>query len=65
VFSQQIEKFKIVPRAGPASGKEESKGEDSKKVSMGRGYLSLESADVNNAKVYLVVFRSLIGKTLF
>ncbi|TNV78262.1 hypothetical protein FGO68_gene12345 [Halteria grandinella] len=64
VFSQQVEKFKIVPRAVPA-GKEESKGEDSKKVSMGRGYLSLESAEVNNGKVYIVVFRSLIGKTLF
>lgn len=32
---------------------------------MGRGYLSLESAEVNNGKVYIVVFRSLIGKTLF
>ena len=57
-----MEKFKILPKA--TSGKEESKGED-KKVSMGRGYLSLESADLANSKVYLVVFRSLIGKTLF
>jgi hypothetical protein len=33
---------------------------------MGRGYLSIESAEVKQGqKVYVVVFRSLIGKTLF
>lgn len=62
VFHAMVEKFKIVPKT--AAGKEETKGE-SKKVSMGKGYLSLESADINDSKVYLVVFRNLIGKTLF
>ena len=32
---------------------------------MGKGYFSLEQAEVNNQLVYIVVFRSLIGKTLY
>lgn len=32
---------------------------------MGKGYLSLETAETEKSKVYIVVFRSLIGKTLF
>jgi hypothetical protein len=35
-----VEKFKLLPKTSP-KGDEESK-EDSKKVSMGKGYLSLE-----------------------
>jgi len=32
---------------------------------MGKGYFSLEEATINNSKVYIVVFRNLIGKTLY
>jgi hypothetical protein len=32
---------------------------------MGKGYFSLEEAIINDAKVYIVVFRNLIGKTLY
>jgi hypothetical protein len=32
---------------------------------MGKGYFSLEKATINDANVYIVVFRSLIGKTLY
>ncbi len=32
---------------------------------MGKGFLSIESAVVKEKPVYLVVFRNLIGKTLF
>jgi len=32
---------------------------------MGKGYFSLEEATVNDSKVYIVVFRNLIGKTLY
>ena len=32
---------------------------------MGKGYFSLEEATVNDLKVYIVVFRNLIGKTLY
>lgn len=32
---------------------------------MGNGNLSIEVADVNGAKVYIVVFRNQIGKTLY
>jgi hypothetical protein len=64
-----VEKFKILPRV-PAgkNDKEESKKDDSassKKVTMGRGYFSLEKATVDDKPVYLVVFRNLIGKTLY
>ncbi len=61
-FNQIIEKFKVLPRAAP---KGEEKKEESKKITMGKGHLSIESAVVNENKVYLVVFRNLIGKTLF
>ncbi len=56
-----------MPRStAPAKGKEETKGEDTaKKVSMGKGYFSLEEASINNNKVFTVVFRNLIGKTLY
>lgn len=67
-FSKSIEKFKILPRAAPAKkdGEEEKKGgEVSQKVTMGKGFLSIESAMVNEKPVYLVVFRNMIGKTLF
>jgi hypothetical protein len=66
VFHHMVEKFKIVPKSVATKGKEESKGDQSsEKKSLGKGYLALESAEVNGAKVYLIVFRSLIGKTLF
>ena len=60
-----VEKFKVLPRIH--KGDEERKGEDQvKKVTMGKGYFSLESADVaGDQKVYVIVFRSLIGKTLY
>ena len=32
---------------------------------MGKGYFSLEEAIIKDAKVYIVVFRNLIGKTLY
>jgi hypothetical protein len=42
---------------------------DGKKVeskrSMGKGHLSIEVAEINNKKVYISVFRNLIGKTLY
>lgn len=68
-----VDKLKIVPRAvAPAktngSKEEEKKGDESetKKVTLGRGHFSLESANVDDkTKVFLVVFRNLIGKTLF
>jgi hypothetical protein len=63
-FNMMVEKFKIVPRAAPAAKGEEQK-EETKKISMGKGHLSIESAVVNELKVFLVVFRNLIGKTLF
>ena len=33
--------------------------------SMGRGTLTIEAAEINGNKVYLTVFRNLIGKTLY
>ena len=60
-----VEKFKILPKSTPAKkGDEETKGED-KKISMGKGYFSLEEASVNDSSVFIVVFRNLIGKTLY
>jgi hypothetical protein len=42
---------------------------DGKKVeskkSMGRGHVSIEVADINEKKIYICVFRNLIGKTLY
>lgn len=35
------------------------------KKSMGMGYISIEMAEINNKKVYICVFRNLVGKTLF
>lgn len=32
---------------------------------MGRGYLSIESAEINDKKIFILVFRNLIGKTLY
>jgi hypothetical protein len=32
---------------------------------MGKGYFSLETAQVNNKNIYICVFRNLIGKTLY
>lgn len=32
---------------------------------MGKGYFSLEEAIVNDQKIYTIVFRNLIGKTLY
>ena len=68
-----VDKLKIVPRVAATakangSKEEEKKGDESetKKVSLGKGHLSLESANVDDkTKVFLVVFRNLIGKTLF
>ena len=61
-FNSMIEKFKILPRPAP---KGEEKKDESKKVTMGKGHLSIESALANETRVYLVVFRNLIGKTLY
>lgn len=36
-----------------------------KKKSMGKGHVSIEVADVNDKKVYICVFRNLIGKNLY
>ena len=52
-----MEKFKLVV---PAKDKEAAS-----KKSMGRGHFSLEYAEVNGKKVYICVFRNLIGKTLY
>ena len=35
------------------------------KKSMGRGHVSIETAEIQGRKVYLCVFRNLIGKTLY
>jgi hypothetical protein len=32
---------------------------------MGKGYFSLEEATITGSKVYIIVFRNLIGKTLY
>lgn len=66
-MQSQVEKFKILPRAKTASkGDEETKGEEPKKVTMGRGLFSLETAEVKEGQpVFVVVFRNLIGKTLY
>ena len=32
---------------------------------MGKGYFSIEFAEINGKKVYLCVFRNLIGKPLY
>lgn len=32
---------------------------------MGKGHISIEVADINNSKVYICVFRNLIGKNLY
>lgn len=32
---------------------------------MGKGHISIEVADINDKKVYIVVFRNLIGKNLY
>lgn len=55
-----VEKFKLVP---VGTKKEEAKKNEKK--SMGKGYFSMESAEVNGKKVYICVFRNLIGKTLY
>jgi hypothetical protein len=64
-----VDKFKIVPKTAPtgaSKGKEEEKkGDDEKKISMGKGYFSLEVAELNGKKVYTAIFRNLIGKTLY
>lgn len=70
VYASMVEKFKIIPRAvvAPKKGEEEQKGETAhagKKVSMGKGYFSIEQARIGQSQVFLVVFRNLIGKTLF
>lgn len=42
---------------------------DGKKVetkrSMGKGHISIEVANINDKKVYICVFRNLIGKNLY
>ena len=55
-----VEKFKLVPTGGK---KEESKKDEKK--SMGKGYFSIETLEVNGKKVYICVFRNLIGKSLY
>lgn len=32
---------------------------------MGKGHISIEVADINDKKVYICVFRNLIGKSLY
>ena len=58
-----VEKLKLLPKA---TGKEEEKKDDSqsKKVTMGKGYLSIESL-APEKKTVVLVFRNLIGKTLY
>jgi hypothetical protein len=64
-----VDKFKIVPKTSPAgatkSKEEEKEGDEEKKISMGKGYFSLEVADLSGKKVYTAIFRNLIGKTLY
>jgi len=49
-----VEKFNIVERAAaPAKGKEANKGpDDQEKISMGKGYFSLEEATITGSKVF-------------
>lgn len=58
-----IEKFKII-HVSLKKDEEEKKGE-SKKKSLGKGYLSFEQAKVDTNSVYIVVFRNMIGNTLY
>lgn len=60
VFNNQVEKFKLVT---PSVDKDGKKVEQKK--SMGRGHFSLEIAETNGKKVYICVFRNLIGKNLY
>ena len=56
---QTVEKFKqVIPETI------DGKKVETKKA-MGKGHLSIESAEFSGKKVYLVVFRNMIGKTLF
>lgn len=58
-----VEKFKILPAVVGKKNEEEKEKQSSK--SMGKGYFSLESAEFNGKKVYICVFRNLIGKALY
>jgi hypothetical protein len=52
VFNKFVDKFKI-------------KAPESDKKAFGNGHLSIEYAEVNGKKVYILVFRNSIGKTLY
>lgn len=54
-----MEKFKLVVPETVDGQKVE------KKKSMGKGHLSIETAEISGVKVYIVVFRNLIGKALY
>ena len=55
LLKRTVEKFKIVPKTAPAKKDEEEKKTDDKKISMGKGYFSLEEAPVNGSSVYTIV----------
>ena len=44
-----------MPKAATAKKGDEEKKEDEKKISMGKGYFSLEEAPVNGSSVYTIV----------
>lgn len=54
------EKFKLVTPFVDKNGKKSEQ-----KKSMGRGHISIEFAETNGKKVYICVFRNLIGKNLY
>ena len=47
----------------PVVGEDGKKSEQKK--AMGRGHVSIEVAEVGGKKVYICVFRNLIGKNLY
>jgi len=58
-FNNLVEKFKLVTPEVVDGKKVENK------KAMGKGNISIEVADINDKKVYICVFRNLIGKNLY
>lgn len=50
-----MEKFKILPKSAPAKKGDEEKKSEEKKISMGKGYFSLEEASFNDSTVFTIV----------
>ena len=55
-----MDKFKLVTPTKDEQGKKVEQ-----KKSMGKGNVSIEMGDINSRKVYICVFRNMIGKNLY